>query len=117
MTTNEGRKNCPPGTMYLAGKSSNPIAATKAGPAMRERCHVRTAVTRYVQPHVRANSAARGEVLDVLGQAAQNAPIPASPATRKTPASRVVPKVLLSISPLQHPSNPLFVLIVDRLNT
>jgi hypothetical protein len=40
------------------------------GAAKREQRHVRIAVTTYVPPHVRANSAARGEVLGVLGQAA-----------------------------------------------
>src|SRR5512145_1946247 len=100
MTTNEGSKIWPPGTMNFAGNSSSAIAATKRGAAKRERRHVRMAVTTYVQPHVRANSAARGEVLEVLGQAAQDAAMPARPATRKTAASRVVPGVLLSISPL-----------------
>jgi hypothetical protein len=86
--------------MKAAGNSSNPIAATKVGAAKRERRHVRKAVTTYVQPHVRANSAARGEVLELLGKTSQNAAIPASPATRKMLASRVVAKLLLSIAPL-----------------
>ncbi len=89
MTTTEGRKIWPPGTMKAAGNSSNPIAARKTGAAKRERRHVRMAVTQYWAAQVRANSAARGEVLEVLGQAAQNAAIPARPATRKAPASRV----------------------------
>jgi hypothetical protein len=58
------------------------------------------AVTTYVQLHIRANSAARGEVLEVLGQAAQNAIIPTSPAARNAPASRIVPNGLLSVSPI-----------------
>ena len=87
MKMNEGTKICSPGTMKAAGNSSSPIAAKKMGAAKRERRHVRMAVTTYVQPHVRANSAARGEVLEVLGQAAQNAASPARPATRNTPAS------------------------------
>jgi len=86
--------------MNLAGKSSNPIAARKAKPVKRERRHVRTAVTAYVQLHTKANSAARGEVLEVLGQAAQNAASPAILAMRKTHVSKVVPRVLLSITPL-----------------
>jgi len=110
MTTNEGRKICPPGTTKAAGNRSNPIAARKMGAAKRERRHVRKPVTTFVHPHIRANSAARGEVLEVLGQAAQNVAIPARPATRKTPASKVVPKVLLSISP----SRRLTTLGVDR---
>jgi hypothetical protein len=101
MTTNEGRKIWPSGTMKAAGNSNNPTAARKNGAAKRERRHVRMAVTTYVQPHVRAKSAARGEVLEVLGQAAPNAAIPARPATRRTPASRLVPKVLLRISLLR----------------
>ena len=52
----------------------------------------------YTQPHVRANSAISGEVVDVLGQAAQDAPTPASPATRKTPRVEWF-QVLLNISP------------------
>jgi hypothetical protein len=86
--------------MNLAGKSSNPIAAGKAKPAKRERRHVRTAVTAYVQLHTKANSAARGEVSEVLGQAAQNVASPAILAMRKTHAKRIVPRVLLSITPL-----------------
>jgi hypothetical protein len=61
---------------------------------------VRTAVTAYVQLHTKANSAARGEVFEVLGQAAQNAASPAILAMRKTHVSKVVPRVLLSITPL-----------------
>lgn len=89
MTTNEGRKSWPEGTINLAGNSSNPIAARKAGAAKRERRHVRTAVTTYVQLHIRANNDARGEVLEVPGQAAQNVTIPARPAARNVPASKV----------------------------
>src|SRR5262245_14863295 len=83
--------------MKPAGNSSSPIAARKNGAAKRDRRHVRAAVAMYVQPHVKANSAARGEVLELLGQAVQNAAIPASPATRNTIASRVVPNVFTSI--------------------
>jgi hypothetical protein len=86
--------------MNLAGKSSNPIAGRKAKPVKRERRQVRTAVTAYVQLHTKANSAARGEVLEVLGQAAQNAASPAILAMRKTHVSKVLPRVLLSITPL-----------------
>jgi hypothetical protein len=43
----------------------------------------------------------RGEVVDVRGQAAQHATIPANPATKKTPASALVPTVLLAIIPLR----------------
>lgn len=100
MTTNAGRITCPSGKRNLAGKSSNPIAAGKAKPAKRERRHVRTAVTAYVQLHTKANSAMRGEVSEFLGQAAQNAASPAILAMRKTHVSRVVPKVLLNITPL-----------------
>src|SRR5687767_8184567 len=100
MTTNEGRKSWPPGVMNHAGNISSAIAARKAGAARRERRHVRMAVATYVQLHVRANSAARGEVLEVLGQATQNAAIPARPATRNAPASRIIPNGLLSISPI-----------------
>ena len=96
MATKAGRKSCPPGKRNLAGRSSNPIAATKAKPVKRERRHVRTAVTAYVQLHNKANSAARGDVLGVLGQAAQNAATPATLARRKTPVSNLVPRVLLS---------------------
>src|ERR687892_732459 len=103
MTTNEGRKSWPPGTRNLAGNSSNPIAPRKAGAAKRERRHVRTAVTTYVQLHTRVNSAAKGEVLEVLGQAAENATIPARPAARNAPASRIVPNGVLSISPIFPP--------------
>jgi len=100
MTTNEGRKSWPPGKRNDAGNTSNPIAARNAGAARRDRRHVRRAVTTYVQLHIRANTAARGEVLEVLGQVTQNAAIPARPAARNTPASRVIPNGLLSISPL-----------------
>ena len=89
--------------MNLAGKSSNPIAATKTGAPKRERRHVRTAVTTYVQPHVRATNAMSGELVDLLGQAAQAAAIPARPVTRKTLARRVVPRVVLNTSPLPPP--------------
>jgi hypothetical protein len=90
-------KKLPPGTMNLAGKSSNPIAAIKATPAKRERRLVRTAATAYVQLHSKANNAARGEVSEVLGQAAQNAASPTILAVRKTHVSRVVPMARLSI--------------------
>ena len=62
--------------MNLAGNNSNPMAAIKAGPAKRERRHVRTPVTMHAQLHTKANSARRGEVLEVLGKAAPNATIP-----------------------------------------
>src|SRR5688572_1509588 len=101
MTTNAGkRKSWLPGKTNDKGNTSKVIAARKAGAARRERCHVRRAVTTYVQLHIRANSAARGEVLEVLGQATQNAAIPARPATRNVPASRIIPNGLLSISPI-----------------
>src|SRR5262245_55416615 len=100
MVTNAGRKSCPPGKRNLAGKSSNPIAARKAKPVKREPRHMRTAVTAYVQLHTKADSAMRGEVLEVLGQAAQHAASPAILAMRKTHGSKVVPRVLLSIIPL-----------------
>jgi hypothetical protein len=48
----------------------------------REPRHVRTAVTAYLQLHTEADSAMRGEVLEVLGQAAQNAASPAILAMR-----------------------------------
>jgi hypothetical protein len=70
ITTNEGRNNWPPGTMNLAGNNSNPMAAIKAGPAKRERRHVRTLVTMYAQLHTKASSAKRGDVLEFLGKAA-----------------------------------------------
>ena len=53
-------------------------------------------MTAYVQLHNKANSAARGDVLEVVGQAAQNAASPATLARRKTPVSNLVPRVLLS---------------------
>src|SRR5687767_11472489 len=95
ITTNEGRKSWPPGTMYLAGNSSNPMAAIKAGPAKRERRHVRTALTMHAQLHTIANSAKRGEVLEDLGQAVQNAIISARVAASNAPASRIVPSGFL----------------------
>jgi len=60
---------------------------------------VRRAVTTYVQFHTRANSAARGEVLEVLGQVTQNAATPARPAARNAAASRIIADGLPSISP------------------
>jgi hypothetical protein len=93
------RRAWPPGKMNENRGSSNPSAARKAGAARRERRHVRRAVTTYVQLHTRANSAARGEVLEVLGQATQNAAIPARPAARSAAASRMIPNGLPSISP------------------
>ena len=90
---------CPPGNRNQKRGNSNPIAARNAGAARRERRHVSRALTRYVQLHTKDNSAARGEVLEVLGQAAQNAASPAILAMRKTPVSKVVPRVLLSITP------------------
>ena len=60
-------------------QSFRSIAARKQGAARRDRRQVRRAVTRYVQLHTRPNSDARGEVLEVLGQAAQNTAIPARP--------------------------------------
>jgi hypothetical protein len=95
-TTKEGGKSWPPGTMNLAGNRSNPIAATKAAPAKRERRHVRTAVATAAQLHTRVNSASRGEVLEVLGHAPQAATIPVTPAARKAPAIRTVPNGLPS---------------------
>ena len=82
-----GRKGTwPPGNRNQNRGDSNPIAARKAGAARRERRHVSRALTMYVQLHTRDNSAARGEVLDVRGQAAQNAAIPARPAARSAAA-------------------------------
>src|SRR5688572_10188540 len=95
ITTNEGRKSCPPGTMNLAGKSSDPMDAINAGPAKRERRHVRTAVTMHALLHTKAESAKRGEVLEVLGHAAQTAIIPVRLAATNTPASRTVPNGFL----------------------
>ena len=66
----------------------------KAGAARRERCHVRRAVTTYVQLHTRANSAARGEVLEVLGQATQCLP---TTATTKTAVQYRTPRTEAAI--------------------
>jgi hypothetical protein len=108
MPTNEGirRKGGPPGKRNDVGNTSNPIAARKAGAARRDRRHVRRAVTMCVQLQSRANTAARGEVLELLGQAAQNAAIPTRPAARNTPASRVIPNGLpnISLTPLPPPN-------------
>jgi hypothetical protein len=108
MTANEERRKSwpPPGKMNDAGNISNPIAAIKAVAAKRDRRHVRTPATMYAQLHARANSAARGEVLEVLGQAVQNAAIPARPAARSAAASRMIPNDLASISPT-FPEGPL----------
>jgi hypothetical protein len=79
--------------------SSNPIAVRKAGAARRERRHVKRPVTRYVQLHTKANNAARGEVLAVLGQATHIAAIPARPAARSATASRTIPNGLSRMAP------------------
>ncbi len=100
MTTNEGRrKRWPPGKTNHNRTTSNPIAVRKTGAARRERRHVRAPAARYVQLHARANSAARGEVFAVLGQAAQNPAIPARPAARSPAPSTMIPNGLPSISP------------------
>jgi hypothetical protein len=81
--------------------STNPVAARKAEGALRERFHVRAAVTTNVQLHAKANSCARGEVPEVLSQdtsATENAAIPATPAARNAAASRMIPEGLPSIS-------------------
>jgi hypothetical protein len=98
---NEGKKSWPPGAMNLAGNSSNPIAARKKGGARRERRHVRVAVTRQAQLHIRTKSAARGDVLEVRGKTPQNATIPTRPAARSTAASRIIPNGLSGIAPIQ----------------
>ena len=100
MTTNDGsRTRWLPGKTNHNGTISNAIAARKAGAARRERRHVRTPAARYVQLHARANSDARGDVLAVLGQAAQSPAIPARPAPRSTAASTMIPNGLSNISP------------------
>src|SRR6185295_7519263 len=100
MTTNEGRrKRPPPGKRRDNGNISNPIAAIKAAAAKRERRHVRTPPTMYAQLHAAANSAARGEVLEVLGHTAHNAAIPAKPAARSAAASSMIPNGRPSIPP------------------
>jgi hypothetical protein len=64
----------------------------------------------YVQLHTRANSAARGEVLAVLGQVTQTAAIPARPAARNAVASRVIADGL----PGTSPTSPAASLIAGR---
>src|SRR5688500_2881089 len=80
--------------MNLAGNSSNPTDAIKARPAKRDRRQVSRAVRRHAQVHTKANSAKRGEVSEVLGQAAQNTTIPARLAARNKPANRIAPSGL-----------------------